>query len=96
MAWAITAKNPKSFLLVFLGVLPFGLLNLYWNYEACWCNLMFNAINRHEEGDSGWSLATPALYAASLAYLAALTKRILRELCSVTPTEALDIKYTEK
>jgi len=71
LAWAITARNPKALLLVFLGVLPFGLLNLYWNYEACWCNVMFNAINRHEDDDSGWSLATPALYAASLAYLAA-------------------------
>jgi len=71
LAWAITAKNPRAFLLVSLGGLPFGLLNLYWNYEACWCNVMFNAINRHEDDGSGWSLATPALYAASLAYLAA-------------------------
>jgi len=71
LAWAIVSKQPKAFLLVFLGGLPFGLLNLYWNYEACWCNVMFNAINRHEEGDSGWSLATPGLYVASLAYLAA-------------------------
>ena len=71
LSWAITSKNPRAFALVFLGGLPFGLLNLYWNVEACWCNVMFNAINRHEEGGSGWSLATPALYAASLAYLAA-------------------------
>ena len=71
LAWAIFSKRPGAFLLVFLGGLPFGLLNLFWNYEACWCNVMFNAINRHEEGGSGWSLATPALYAASLAYLAA-------------------------
>ena len=71
LAWAITAKSPRAFLLVFLGGLPFGLLNLYWNMEACWCNVMFNAINRHEDGGSGWSLVTPALYAASLAYLAA-------------------------
>ncbi len=71
LAWAIVSKKPKAFLLVFLGGLPAGLLNLYWNYEACWCNVMFNAVNRHDEGDSGWSLATPALYAASLAYLAA-------------------------
>ena len=70
LAWAITSKNPRAFLAVFLGGLPFGLLNLYWNYEACWCNVMFNAINRHDE-DGGWSLATPALYGASLAYLAA-------------------------
>ena len=71
LAWAMASKKPKAFLFVFLGGLPFGLLNLYWNYEACWCNVMFNAINRHEDGSSGWSLATPALYAASLAYLAA-------------------------
>ena len=71
LAWAITSRNPRAFLLVLLGGLPFGLLNLYWNYEACWCNVMFNAINRHEGDGSGWSLATPVLYAASLAYLAA-------------------------
>ena len=71
LVWAIASRSPKAFLLVFLGGLPLGLLNLYWNYEACWCNVMFNAINRHEDGDSGWSLATPALYVASLAYLAA-------------------------
>ena len=71
LAWAITSRHPRSFLLVFLGGLPFGLLNLYWNVEACWCNVMFNAVNRHEDGGSGWSMATPALYVASLAYLAA-------------------------
>ena len=71
LAWAVLSKKPKAFLLVFLGGLPAGLLNLYWNYESCWCNVMFNVINRHDEGDGGWSLATPALYAASLAYLAA-------------------------
>lgn len=70
LAWAVVSKNPRSFLLVLLGGLPFGLLNLYWNYDACWCNVMFNAINRHEDDDSGWSFATPALYGASLAYLA--------------------------
>ena len=71
LAWSVFSRRPKAFALVFLGGLPFGLLNLYWNYEACWCNVMFNAINRHEGDGSGWSLATPALYAASLAYLAA-------------------------
>lgn len=55
--------------LVFLGSLPAGLLNLYWNYEACWSNVMFNAINRHEGAGLGWR--NPLLYAAALAYLAA-------------------------
>ena len=48
LVWAISCEKSRPFLLVFLGGLPFGLLNLYWNYEACWCNVMFNAINRHD------------------------------------------------
>jgi 4-amino-4-deoxy-L-arabinose transferase-like glycosyltransferase len=70
LAWAVASRNPKSFLLVFLGALPAGLLNLWWNFNACWCNVMFNAVNRHQD-DGGWSFTTPGLYAASLAYLAA-------------------------
>jgi len=71
LLWSMLSAKPRAALLVFLGALPFGLLNLFWNYENCWCNLMFNFVNRHGGEDSGWSLATPALYAASLAYLAA-------------------------
>ena len=71
LVWSVSWNKFRPVLLVLLGALPAGLLNLYWNYEACWCNVMFNAINRHGGEDSGWSLATPALYAASLAYLAA-------------------------
>lgn len=69
LAWAIGARRPGAFGLAFLGALPAGLLNLYWNWQACWCNVMFNAINRHDDAGLSWS--TPALYAASLAYLAA-------------------------
>ncbi|HKI63131.1 MAG TPA: glycosyltransferase family 39 protein [Burkholderiales bacterium] len=72
-AWAVAspgaARRWSGPLLVFLGALPFALENLYWNYEACWCNLMFNAVNR--QSDAAWSLVTPALYLLSLAYLAA-------------------------
>ena len=71
LVWSILSKRPKAFALVFLGGLPFGLLNLYWNYQACWCNVMFNAINRHEGDGSGWSLVNPALYVLSLAYVGA-------------------------
>jgi len=69
LVWALAAGRPRAFALVFAGALPFALLNLYWNWQACWCNVMFNAVNRH--GDAGLSFTTPALYAASLAYLAA-------------------------
>jgi len=71
LVWAVSARKIMPLLAVVLGALPAGLLNLYWNYEACWCNVMFNAVNRHGGDHSGWSFVTPALYAASLAYLAA-------------------------
>jgi 4-amino-4-deoxy-L-arabinose transferase-like glycosyltransferase len=72
IAWAMGARGDRrwgALGLVFLGALPVGLLNLYWNYEACWSNVMFNAINRHEGSGLGWK--NPLLYIASLAYLAA-------------------------
>lgn len=71
MAWAVTGKGRgwRGVLLVVAAALPSGLLNLYWNYEACWSNVMFNAINRHEGSGLGWT--NPVLFAASMAYLAA-------------------------
>ena len=73
IAWALVPKGGRSgwpaLGLVFLGALPAGLANLYWNYEACWSNVMFNAINRHEGAGLGWT--NPALFAAAIAYLAA-------------------------
>lgn len=69
LVWAVPARRWAAIGLVVGGALPAALANLWWNVNACWCNVMFNAINRHDDG--GWSLATPALYAASLAYLAA-------------------------
>lgn len=69
LTWALAARRPGAFGLAFLGALPAGLLNLYWNWQACWCNVMFNAINRHDDAGLSWS--TPLLYAGSLAYLAA-------------------------
>jgi len=73
LAWA--AASPRAPLrwggpLAALAVaVPFGLLNLWWNLQSCWCNVMFNAINRHDS--AGWSALTPLLLLASLAYLAA-------------------------
>ena len=69
LVWALAARRPGAFGLAFLGALPAGLLNLYWNWQACWCNVMFNAINRHD--DAGWSWSTPLMYLAALVYLAA-------------------------
>ncbi len=46
---------------------PFGLVNLAWNYEHCWANFMFNVYNRH--GDAGLSWKTPLLFAITVLYL---------------------------
>lgn len=55
-------------LLIILGAaLPFGLLNLAWNYLHCWDNVMFNVFNRNaDDGISPWG---PVVYLATLAYL---------------------------
>ncbi len=73
VAWALLARRaPRRWAglgLTLLGALPAGLFNLAWNYEHCWANVMFNAINRNE--DAKLTLANPLLYAVSLVYLAA-------------------------
>jgi hypothetical protein len=73
IVWALGQREKgaawRALGLVFLGALPAGLLNLYWNYEACWSNIMFNAINRHEGSGPGW--ANPGLFLAGIAYLTA-------------------------
>ena len=53
--------------IIYAAALPSVALNLYWNYEHCWNNLMFNLYNRHE--DAGWSWRSPALYALTLLYV---------------------------
>ncbi len=37
----------RGFALLFLASLPFGLINLYWNYTHCWDNVLFNVLNRN-------------------------------------------------
>ena len=60
-------RDWRGLAMVFACVLPFAAINAWWNYEHCWANLMFNVYNRHD--DAGWSLRTPALYAASVLYM---------------------------
>ncbi len=54
-------------LIIFAAALPFGLLNLAWNYLHCWDNVMFNVFNRNAGG--GLSPLGPVQYVAMLAYL---------------------------
>lgn len=57
----------RGVLLVVAGALPAIALNLYWNQQHCWYNLMFNLVNRH--GDDGGGLANVPVYLGTLAYL---------------------------
>ncbi|MCC6472243.1 MAG: glycosyl transferase family 39, partial [Burkholderiales bacterium] len=57
----------RGLAVTFAGALPFVLLNLWWNYEHCWSNLMFNLYNRHE--DAGLSWRSPLIYLLVLAYV---------------------------
>lgn len=54
--------------LILLGVLPSAALNLWWNHQHCWDNVLFNLYTRHTAGSFDWQ--NPALYAVSLVYLA--------------------------
>ncbi|MFO1196389.1 MAG: glycosyltransferase family 39 protein [Burkholderiaceae bacterium] len=52
---------------VVAGSVPAAALQVAWNAQNCWPNLMFNLVNRH--GDAGWSWKNPPLYLVSLAYV---------------------------
>jgi 4-amino-4-deoxy-L-arabinose transferase-like glycosyltransferase len=60
-------RDWRALALVVLCSLPFAAVNLWWNYEHCWANLMFNLYNRHET--AGWSWKTPLIFAVSALYV---------------------------
>ncbi len=60
-------RDWRALALVVACSLPFAALNLAWNYEHCWANLIFNLYNRHDT--AGWSWKTPLLYAACVLYV---------------------------
>lgn len=52
---------------IVVGSLPAAAIQIAWNAQNCWPNVMFNLVNRH--GDAGLSWKTPLLYLASAAYV---------------------------
>lgn len=54
--FAILAFQKKwhSLLILMLSALPFLILNLYWNFDNCWQNIMFNLVNRHKDYSLSW------------------------------------------
>lgn len=51
-----------------LVAIPFGLLNLYWNLNHCWANLLFNLVNRNR-GEVGIQWSDVLSYIAMMAYV---------------------------
>jgi len=62
------ARAWRELAVVVACAVPFGLVNLVWNYEHCWANLLFNVYNRHHEARFAWY--RPLLFLALLAYVA--------------------------
>ncbi|MES2909129.1 MAG: glycosyltransferase family 39 protein [Pseudomonadota bacterium] len=55
-------------ILLVLVAIPFGLLNLYWNLNHCWSNVLFNVVNRNR-GGSGIQWADVLTYIAMMGYV---------------------------
>jgi 4-amino-4-deoxy-L-arabinose transferase-like glycosyltransferase len=57
----------RDLAIVVAAALPFALINVAWNYEHCWTNVLFNVYNRHV--DVGFAWYRPLLFAALLVYV---------------------------
>jgi len=57
----------RGVLLAFLAAVPFVALNLWWNYNHCWANVLHNFYNRHYGAALSWR--TPLLYAVLVLYV---------------------------
>lgn len=63
-------RNKRSIIglgFILLMVLPFASLNIWWNYNHCWSNILFNIYNRASSGSD--SLANLLSYIGILSYL---------------------------
>jgi len=60
-------RNWRGLAVTAACALPFAAINLWWNYENCWANLMFNIYNRHAGAGPSWK--TPLLYAVTALYV---------------------------
>jgi hypothetical protein len=69
-AFARDGSGPRAWrgvAIVAAVALPFGLVNLWWNYGHCWTNVLFNVFNRH--GDAGFKWWRPLAFAGFLIYV---------------------------
>jgi len=64
---ARSKQKTQGFILLYASVVPFVLINIYWNYTHCWDNILFNLYNRHE-GDQ-WSLGKVVFFWGAQVYM---------------------------
>ncbi|HEY6095113.1 MAG TPA: glycosyltransferase family 39 protein, partial [Gallionellaceae bacterium] len=67
LVFARKRRQLGGFALLVAAVLPFALLNLYWNYTHCWDNILFNLYTRNEGAQ--FSLGKLAIFIGSQLYL---------------------------
>jgi hypothetical protein len=67
LAHAAATRRWRGLAIVYACAAPFVLVNLAWNYEHCWSNLLFNLYNRHAEAGFAWR--KPALFIALAVYV---------------------------
>ena len=58
----------RAGIVLVLVAIPFGLLNLQWNYSHCWTNLLFNLVNRNR-GEDEIRLAELLTYLGMMLYV---------------------------
>ncbi|MDX2164319.1 MAG: glycosyltransferase family 39 protein [Gammaproteobacteria bacterium] len=64
---APTKKRILGLFVMFLCVLPFGLENIWWNYNHAWANILFNVYNRNVQDH--FRISTVISYILTLVYI---------------------------
>ena len=62
-----TGARLRGLAWIVLFSLPAVLIQIGWNSQNCWPNVMFNLVNRHEGAGLSWR--TPLLYLATVVYV---------------------------
>lgn len=65
---AVSPRRWRLGLTLVLVAIPFGLLNLYWNLNHCWTNMLFNLVNRNRP-ESGVQWLDVLSYIGMMAYV---------------------------
>jgi hypothetical protein len=86
-------RNWPRLILIAACSAPFFAINLVFNADHCWTNIMFNLINRNEKAH--WSVMTVIQYIAMMIYLITpwVSWRLLRERQTVLARGALAVLF---